>query len=122
MVKKKLISKEKLDEIKGFEEIMDLVIDEHEKLEVEKKQREAEKLNDSYLLYNFLEDEAHRLEKLSKFFGTKINNYKNFNQTSHILKKQDIQRKQIKKDLVEFQMSEYSPLNKHLEKLFNALF
>ncbi len=122
MVKKKIITKEKLDEMKGFEEIMDLVVNEHEKIEIEKKQRESDKINDSYHLYNFLEDEASRLEKLSKFFGTKINNFKNFNQTTHILKKQSQQKALTKSDLAEYEVRTNSPLNIQLGKLFNSLF
>lgn len=122
MVKKKVISKEKLAEIKGFEDIMDLVVNENEKLEVEKKQRESDKMNDSYHLYNYLEDESARLEKLSKFFGTKINNFKNFNQTKHILDKQNEQRAIAKRDLAEYEMRTNSPLNIQLGRLFNSLF
>lgn len=122
MVKKKIISKKALDEIKGFEEIMDLVVNEHEKLEVEKNQRESDKLNDSYVLYNYLEEEYHRLEKLSTFFGAKIKNYEEFNQTEHILLKQNQQKSQTKSDLADFQTKDRSPLNKHLEKIFNSLF
>lgn len=122
MVKKKIISKEKLNDMKGFEEIMDLVVDDNEKLELENKKRNDDKVNDSYQLYNFLEDESNRLEKLSQFFGTKISNFKEFDQTEFIRSKQSEQKKQTKSELAEFQARKESPLNMHLGRLFNSLF
>jgi len=122
VVKKKVISKNQQKDMKGFEEIMDLIIDDNEKLEVENQRRNADKANDSYQLYNFLEDESNRLEKLSQFFGTKINNFKDFNQTDFINQKQTEQKKRIKNDLANLQSNKNSPLNMHLGRLFNSLF
>ena len=123
MVKrKKIISKEKFKDIEGFEEIMDLVLDEEEQLQVEQKRKELEKYNDTYKLYNFLENEVKRLEKVSQFFGTKLKNYKEFNQTKHIAKKQETICSETKKDLLSHVVVKDSHLNKRLETLFNSLF
>ena len=120
--KKKILSKEKIQEIEGFEEIMDLVLDEEEQIQVEQKRKELEKYNDTYKLYNFLENEVKRLEKVSQFFGTKLKNYKKFNQTQYIAKKQDTICSEAKKKLLKEVIVNDSHLNKQLETLFNSLF
>ncbi|WP_372653098.1 hypothetical protein [Halobacteriovorax sp.] len=122
MVKKKVISREQQRDMKGFEEIMDLVADDNEKLEIENQKKKSDKVNDSYQLYNFLEDESNRLEKLSQFFGTKISNFEDYNQTEYIKKKQSEQKTLVKSELAKFQSKENSPLNMHLGRLFNSLF
>ncbi|WP_127715890.1 hypothetical protein [Halobacteriovorax sp. HLS] len=123
MVKKnKVLPKDKIDQIKGFEEIMDLVLDEQEQIQAEQKKKELEKYNDTYQLYNFLENEVIRLEKFSQFFGTKLKNYKKFNQTQYIAKKQTIICDEAKEKLVKRMLPSDSHLNKQLESLFNSLF
>lgn len=119
---KKFLPKEKVEEIKGFEEIMDLVLDEQEQVEVEKKRKELERYNDTYQLYNFLENEISRLEKLSLFFGKKLANYKKFNQTELILEKQSNKCSDAKIDLIYKLTKEDSHINQSLSSLFNTLF
>jgi hypothetical protein len=120
--KKKILSPSKIKDIEGFEEIMDLVLDEEEQIQAEHKKKELEKYNDTYKLYNFLENEVKRLENLSQFFGTKLNNYKKFNQTQYIAKKQNTICKESKKKLSKEVIHPESHLNKQLESLFNSLF
>lgn len=123
MVKKtKVLSSEKIKDIEGFEEIMDLVLDEEEQIQAEHKRKELEKYNDTYKLYNFLENEVSRLEKMSQFFGTKLNNYKKFNQTRYISRKQETICSEAKKKLLKKIILNDSHLNKQLEILFNSLF
>ncbi|OUR97151.1 hypothetical protein A9Q84_12555 [Halobacteriovorax marinus] len=119
---KKYFSKEKIKEMKGFEEIMDLVIDEEDQVEVEKKRKEIEKYNDTYQLYNFLENENARLEKLALFFGKKLNNYQKFNQTNLILEKQSTKCSDSKSELIKKLVREDSHINNSLSTLFNTLF
>jgi hypothetical protein len=120
--KNKVLSKEKMDEIKGFEDIMDLVLDEQEQVQAEHKKKELEKYNDTYKLYNFLENEVRRLEKLSQFFGTKLKNYKKFNQTKYISTKQEKICDETKSDLAKRLTPSNSHFNKQLQSLFDSLF
>lgn len=120
--KNKILPKEKMVEIKGFEEIMDLVLDEQEQVQAEQKKKELEKYNDTYKLYNFLENEVSRLEKLSQFFGTKLNNYKKFNQTNYIANKQVVISEETKTNLVKRIIPADSHLNTQLKSIFDSLF
>ncbi len=121
MVKKKL-TKQQLQELQGFEDIMDVVIEEKEIQVQEKKRKELEKFNDSFELYNFLEYETLRLKKLDNFFSYKISNIKANPQTIELNKRQEERKNQVKGELANKIIDINSPFHQNLKLIFNSSF
>lgn len=98
----------------GFKEILDMA--------EEKKEMAPLKPNDGYAIYSFLENEQKRLEVLDELFSKKYTNLKRYPQTEKILLNEVYKRNLLKEDLFEKLKYSNSPLNKHLEQIFNSAF
>ena len=121
MVKKKL-SKKQMGELRGFEEVMDMVIEEKEVQFQEKKRKELEKFNDSFELYNFLENETLRIKKLDDFFSYKVPNIKANSQTEELNNRQEERKVHVKDELVNRIVDINSPFHFNLQQIFNLAF
>jgi hypothetical protein len=74
--------------MKGFEDVIDIFIEEQEAEEREKNKKDMEKHSANHELYDFLQKEKDRLESLDELFAEKIPNMMNNPQIDILLKKQ----------------------------------
>ncbi|MBT3583263.1 MAG: hypothetical protein HN509_00035 [Halobacteriovoraceae bacterium] len=116
---KKIISEDQLNELKGFEDVLDLILDGKSLHTLDKK---SQKSHDNYDLYNFLEQESVRLFYIDSFFGSKLKNIERFPQTELLLEKQKGNRSLMKEELTEILGRKDSPLLKHLKGAFESAF
>lgn len=105
--------------LKGFEEVMDLIDHEINPSEREKKRRAK---HDPYDLYNFLELENIRLKKLETFFNDKVQNLIEHPTTEHLCDIQQEQIDQTRKQLWSTLHADESIYLKNLRHLFNKVF
>jgi hypothetical protein len=122
MVKKNKLTKKQLDELQGFEEIMDVVSEERTIADKELKRKEIEKFNDSFELYNFLEHEVNRVKKLDDFFSYKVPNLKNNPQTEELNFRQAEKKKHLKEELKKKIKTPGSAFQKNLKQIFDTVF
>ena len=74
--------------IDGFEDVIDIFIDEQEDDAREKNKKDVVTHSSSHELFDFLEKEKDRLESLDELFADKIPNMMNNPQIDILLKKQ----------------------------------
>lgn len=98
----------------GFKEVLDLA--------EEKKEAAPLKGKEGYAIYSFLENEQKRLEVLDELFSKKYINLKRHPQTEKLLLNEVYKRNLLKEDLFDKLKYADSPLNKHLEQIFNSAF
>ena len=98
----------------GFKEVLDMA--------EEKKEAAPLKGKEGYAIYSFLENEQKRLEVLDELFAKKYINLKRHPQTEKLLLNEVYKRNLLKEDLFEKLKYADSPLNKHLEQIFNSAF
>lgn len=123
-IKKKLsnLTDNQKKDLKGFEEVIDLVIEDGERKELERSKKEIEKHGDLHELYNFLENEKSRLSRIDSFFSSKIDNLGGNAQTKSLTKKQFLKIEQLKKTLLPKLVHSESVLQKQLRQIFNSAF
>ena len=112
--KKKVIKKIKAEGMDGFEDIADMAEP------ISKSQRERN--IDNFDLFNFLEYEYDRLEKLSVFFSHKLNNLKKYPQTEKLIERQTKLRDKLKVDVLQRICPSNSIFTQHLEQIFDKSF
>lgn len=112
-------NKKNNDNLKGFEEVMDLAA--HESYESERDKRRRSK-HDPYELYNFLELENTRLQKLETLLNDKVQNLTQHPTTEHLCDIQQDQIDQTRKQLWSSLHSAESIYLKNLKLLFNNVF
>lgn len=104
----------------GFEEAMDLVHSNNsKKSELEKRRKDK---YDPHELYNFLELENLRLQKLDIFFNDKVQNLVEHPTTEELCDIQQNQIAQTKKQLWSMLHSPKSIYLKNLRMMFNNVF
>ncbi len=109
------MSKKKTPEgMPGFKEVFDMA--------EEKVDPAPFKGKEGYAIYSFLENEQKRLEVLDELFSKKYINLKRHPQTEKLLLNEVYKRNLLKEDLFERLKYADSPLNKHLEQIFNSAF
>lgn len=107
---------DKMNDLKGFEEVFDIIEDETNKA------RAKVKVPDTYDISSFLENEEERLNTLDKLFSKKIPNMVNFPQTELLIKKQ-MQEKEVALDELKSKLlSPQSPFLKRVSIIFNGYF
>ena len=120
MSKKKplFISDQKKGELAGFEEVLDLVGKDGTQIRTTKKEAQIE----DYEIYDFLEKENARLEKLDQFFTTQMPLIKKYPQTEGLIKKEYDETNLIKDELITKLQREDSPLFHFLNQVFKNSF
>lgn len=98
----------------GFEDAADLALTQG------KSQRERK--IDNFDLFNFLEYEYDRLEKLATFFTHKLENLKKYPQTEKLIERQRSLRDKLKLEVIERISSTSSIFTQHLEQIFDKSF
>lgn len=106
-------------ELKGFEEVLDLINHESPRSEREKQRRSK---HDPYELYNFLELENQRLQKLEIFFNDKVQNLAEHPTTEELCDIQQNQIDQMRKQLWSILHSPNSIYLKNMRLMFNKVF
>ncbi|HAZ14168.1 MAG: hypothetical protein A2X86_02625 [Bdellovibrionales bacterium GWA2_49_15] len=119
MVKKIILTPDKMSSLKGFEETLDL-LDEPVDLHEAKGGITPDRGNDNYQLYNYLESEIERLNALDVFFTVKISNMENHSPTQQLIDLQRIKLEQTRQTLVSLLKNPSSPFMRRLEHLWNT--
>ncbi|PIQ57499.1 MAG: hypothetical protein COW01_00020 [Bdellovibrionales bacterium CG12_big_fil_rev_8_21_14_0_65_38_15] len=120
MVKKniKRVPTDKMKELSGFEEVFDLF----ESTEIREGSIDPRSGDDTFQLYNFLENENIRLQKLDQFYSSKVKTLKKHPQSKNLLAEQKQKKEQLLKQLVPKILSHDSAFNEEMERLFNKAF
>jgi hypothetical protein len=106
-------------ELKGFEEVLDLI---HEDSLVGDTGKIATKGANPFELYNFLEKERDRLDKIDLFFREKLPNLEASSITQNLIKIQNARLKATTQELTSALMEMDSPLMKNLTLLFDKTY
>jgi len=116
--KKPNLDNMKTNDLKGFEEVLDLVgLD---------PRANSKKLNDGqiedYEIYDFLEKENLRLEKIDRFFSTQMPLEKKYSQTKNLIKKEIGEVNLIKDELTLKLMNPQSEFQLFMAELYKKAF
>lgn len=120
--KKLKLDRSKMEELKGFEEVIDIFFEEEEKEERELYKKKISSSNETHELYNFLEDERARLKLLNEIFTTKLRNLKEYPQAKNLALYQKQNMKSLHDEVVNISKEKGSILYQQLELLFNKSF
>lgn len=119
MSKKKPTLNDKTNQqLKGFEEVMDLVGLDPASNSKALKDNQIE----DYEIYDFLEKENQRLEKLDRFFSTQIPLEKKYSQTKGLIKKEISEVGMIKDELTMKLMHPTSDFQEFMDELYKKAF
>lgn len=122
MAKKKLnIPANKREELKGFEDLMEGFLEENEERAM-KNNLANDKNYDSYKVYNHLELERERVQKLSNMVSRKIPNVIEHNQSKEIIEKFATYNFNLREEIIEELKKFDSGFNKNIRLLFNKAF
>lgn len=118
--KKKLtLTQEKMKDLAGFEEVLDLFFDGQKILTAQEARTHKD---DTFEIYSFLEKENSRLQQLDNLFSQQMNTHEFYGQTSDLCEQQALRLEQNKSQLIEVLSQEESPLQKNLSELFKKTF
>jgi hypothetical protein len=116
------LSKEVLENLKGFEDAFEDYVESEEYKELERKERKETKIGEQYELQHFLEQENARLSCLEVFLTKKVSLRTNFSQTEKLLQLQ-MERKNLLKEKLSDEFKKFdSALQKNLAQIFNSHF
>tara|TARA_R110000868_G_scaffold411568_1_gene705391 strand:- start:3325 stop:3714 length:390 start_codon:yes stop_codon:yes gene_type:complete len=119
MVKKvKKVSSDKMKELDGFEEVFDLF----EGTEFKEGSIDPRSGDDTFELYNFLENENMRLQLLDHLYSAKIKTLQKYPQSEKLTVEQHKKKFQILSQLVPLVSSHDSAFNEEMERLFNKAY
>ncbi len=117
MVKKKYkIPEHKKDQLQGFEEFLDGIIDQGDLAYSSKLQDEK---IDTFALYNFLEVEKVRVQKLKSMISRKIPNSIAHNQSSEVIDKLVTNNTELKDEIIQYIKSFDSNFHKQIREIYN---
>ncbi len=105
------------DDLKGFEEVIDLYSQAKRE-----KGRVSDKNSDPFALFNFLEKENQRLAKIDLFFREKSENYVSSKSLPQLIKIQQENLALSRSELINQLKGPQSPLMKNMKLLFNKSF
>lgn len=120
--KNKVVLPEKnLRELKGFEEVLDLIGQEGSEFTSPTETKRKGDLED-YEIFNFLEKESSRLSKIDELINKKIATIKRYPQQEILLEKQEEEKNFLKDELTHRLMEVDSQLHHKYAKWFNSVF
>ncbi len=118
MAKKKIyLSDEKKKELEGFEDALDLIAEKGSEINNEKELQ-----FEDYEIFDFLEKEILRLEKIDNFFTTHLPIDKRYSQTQKLIEKEHSEAALLREEIVEKMMREDSSLNHFMANLLQKAF
>ena len=119
MAKKKIfLDDKKRKELEGFEEALDLINSSESEIKKNDKNQQIE----DYEIYDFLEKENLRLEKLDHFFTTHLPIDKVYSQTKKLIEKEKKDVTLLREELVQEFIKSDSPLYSYLAQIYKAAF
>ena len=116
------IPKKKINDLKGFEDVIDVFLSEQELKDTDNSNISFEKGHDNYSLYDFLDLERKRLNEVEKFLSIKIPNMNIHNQTTILLKNQDEKRFFMREDIVNRIKADNSSFITQVRQIFDLAF
>ncbi len=118
MAKKKIfLSDQKKKDLEGFEEIFDLIGEENTEIRSEKEIQ-----IEDYEIFDFLEKETLRLEKIDHFFTTHLPIDKRYSQTNKLIEKEKGDVALLREELIDELRREGSGLYQFISNLFAKSF
>ena len=109
-------------DLKGFEDVIDVFLEEQEVIESDKSKISFEKSHDNYSIYDFLDLERKRLCEVENFFSIKIPNMNIHNQTKLLIKNQVEKKTFMKDDIVRRIKAEDSSFINQMRQIFDQAF
>jgi hypothetical protein len=113
---------QKMSPLKGFEDVIDVLLVEQEKKEADSLNIDFEKGHDSYTLYDFLDLERKRLAIIENFLSVKIPNMKAHNQFKILLKSQEDRRFLLRDEVIKRINTENSSFITQMRMIFDQSF
>lgn len=113
------VSSDKMKELDGFEEVFDLF---ESSTEFKEGPIDPRSGDDTFELYNFLENENKRLQLLDQLYSSKIKTLKRHPQSAKLLKEQELKKQQLLNQLIPLVASHDSAFNEEMERLFNKAY
>ncbi len=118
MAKKKIyLDEKKKKELEGFEDALDLINAGQTEIATDNTQQ-----IEDYEIYDFLEKENLRLEKLDNFFSTHLPIDKKYSQTKKLIEKEKKDVALLREELVREFSKPDSALNRYLAKIYKEAF
>lgn len=119
-MKKIVINQDKKKDLVGFEEIYDLIDDKILDNNDSQGKITNDKLADNYDLYDFLDVEFKRLQKINDILTKKLDNLKNFPQTETLINEQKAHISSIKNELLDILEDPNNKIHEELSKLWKT--
>lgn len=117
--KRIFLSDKKQKELEGFEDVLDL-IDKDSNLDVKTSKKEIQ--IEDYEIYDFLEKEVSRLQKLDQFFTVQMPLEKKYSQTKGLIQKESVQLHAVKDEIIEIISKADSNLSNFLDDLIRRTY
>lgn len=109
-----MVKKKNSEGLSGFKDVMDIIDT--------KKPVAVNKSREGFAVFSFLEQEQKRLIALDDLLSKKYINIKRYPQTEKLLVNEVNKKNHLRDDLFEKLKYDDSPLNKHIEQIFNSAF
>lgn len=119
--KKKLINLDRntREKIRGFEELAESLIDE----QAERGTKiSKEKVDDTFELYQFLDTEDKRIEKINRMLTSKLDNLKKHSQEDKIFQKVQVDLVNTRHNLVMNLTHEDNNIHQQIQEMFRRIF
>lgn len=117
-----ILSAQKKKELEGFQEVLDLVNIDKEKATIEVNNNKKDMPIEDYQIYDFLEKEVARLEKLDQFFTVQMPLEKKYSQTKKLIQKESSELSVIKDEIIELTSQNESNLYNFLDDLIRRTY
>lgn len=119
--KKKLVNLDRVtrEKIRGFEELAETLLDE----QIERGTKiSKEKVDDTFELYQFLDSEDKRIEKINRMLTHKLENLKSHSQEDKILEKVQKEMVNNRQNLITNLYHEDNNIHQQIQEMFRRLF
>lgn len=111
------ISPQKMKDLEGFEDVLDLVYEERPTVK-----KGSESSSQSFETMAFLEEEEERLRRLETIFSSAIPNAMAHPQEDHVIAELVDQRDTLLNELTDHMIKSDSALNQNLNSIFKTIF
>ena len=119
MPKKLRLPPEKLKQLEGFEDIIDLL---EEDSTVEKTSKREDYGDHGYQVYHYLENELTRLEMLNTLIESRLKTQKANQHIQELIDEQNKKNSMLMEDCIDLLLDRRSPMTKRLNNLWSNAF
>lgn len=119
--KKKLLNLDRLtkEKIKGFEELAESLLEE----QIERGTKiSKEKVDDTFELYQFLDSEDKRIDKINRLLTQKLENLKSHSQEDKILQRVEQELVNTRHNLILNLSHEDNNIHQQIQEMFRRIF